>query len=115
MVFTVVCTHAITDISLSRYTFAGWGWNFYGKLGDGSTTDQIVPTAVSGGGVWSQISGGLFHTCGVKSDGSAWCEFSWYLPSFAASMLSLTSLFLVIYLYYRLGLELFRPAGRRID
>ena len=75
---------------------SGWGSNTYGQLGDRSTTDKRIPNAVSGGGVWSQISGGTHHTCGLKSDGSAWCEFSWYSPSFAP-MLSLTSLILVIY------------------
>ena len=56
----------------------GWGGNWRGQLGDGSTTKKKVPTAVSGKGVWSQVSVGAWHTCGVKkSDGSAWCEFSW--------------------------------------
>ena len=76
---------------------SGWGSNTYGQLGDGSIVSHNVPTAVSGGGVWSQISGGLFHTCGVKSNGSIWCESSWYSPSFAP-ILSLISLFLVILL-----------------
>ena len=63
---------------------AGWGDNEEGQLGDGSTTKKKVPTAVSGKGVWSQISAGDEHTCGVKkSDGSAWCEFPWCSPAFA--------------------------------
>ena len=70
---------------LIHHHTAGWGSNGRGEefdppgmLGDGSSADKSVPTAVSGKGVWSQISAGDWHTCGVKkSDGSAWCEFSW--------------------------------------
>jgi len=47
--------------------------NKYGRLGDGTTSDKSIPTAVAGGGSWMQISAGRLHTCGIKVDGSAWC------------------------------------------
>lgn len=50
-----------------------WGSNSYGNLGDGSTTQRIVPTAISGGGSWRLIEAGNMHTCGIKSDDTAWC------------------------------------------
>lgn len=50
-----------------------WGFNMAGQVGDGTTTSpRTVPTAVSGGGTWKQISTG-FHTCGIMSDDTARC------------------------------------------
>ncbi len=54
-----------------------WGSNYWGQLGDGTTTDSSVPVKVSdstgftNSGV-SAISAGDNHTCAVK-DGGAWC------------------------------------------
>jgi alpha-tubulin suppressor-like RCC1 family protein len=50
-----------------------WGQNTYGQLGDGTTTTRSAPTLVSGGITWRQISGGLYHTCGVNDIGVAFC------------------------------------------
>ena len=56
-----------------------WGVNMAGALGDGTTTQRTVPTAVSGmGSGVMQISAGGTEgsyetTCAVKTDGSAWC------------------------------------------
>lgn len=50
-----------------------WGGNFYGQLGDGTTTNRLVPTAVSGGGTWLSIVVGADMTCGIKSDSTARC------------------------------------------
>ena len=50
-----------------------WGYNFFGQLGDNSTTQRLVPTAVSGGGFWKQLSAGSYHTCGIKADDSIYC------------------------------------------
>ena len=51
-----------------------WGVNWFGQLGDGSTTDRVVPTpvpAVPGG--FSKISAGAAHTCGLSTFGRAYC------------------------------------------
>ena len=51
-----------------------WGGNIYGGLGDGSVNDSNVPVNVSGfGSGVSMISAGHFHTCALKTEGSAWC------------------------------------------
>lgn len=54
-------------------TLYAWGWNRWGQLGDGSTTDQNKPVAVSGGvTTWKQVSSGEFHTLAVRADGTLW-------------------------------------------
>src|SRR5437773_4499560 len=41
-----------------------WGYNYYGELGDGSSTDSSIPVAVSGGLSFSALAAGWSHTCG---------------------------------------------------
>jgi alpha-tubulin suppressor-like RCC1 family protein len=50
-----------------------WGSNWFGQLGDGSTTDRSAPRAVSGGLRFRQVSAGSDHTCGVTTDNRAYC------------------------------------------
>lgn len=51
-----------------------WGENDRGQLGDGALgTDRHVPTPVSGGHTFATLSPGRFHTCGVASNGDAYC------------------------------------------
>lgn len=51
-----------------------WGSNTYGAVGDGTTTNRLVPVAVTGlaSGV-VQISAGGDHTCARLQDGRARC------------------------------------------
>ena len=44
-----------------------------GRLGDGTTTQRALPTAVSGGLFFAEISAGNEHTCGRSTAGSAIC------------------------------------------
>ncbi len=55
-----------------------WGANGSGQLGDNSTTQRLVPTAVNTAGVLSgktvlSISAGELHTCAIASDNQAYC------------------------------------------
>ena len=52
-----------------------WGSNSSGQLGDNTTTQRLVPTAISGGGAWKQVAAGVnsSHSCGIKSDDTLWC------------------------------------------
>jgi len=51
-----------------------WGYNVYGQLGDGTTTNRPTPTLVSGlsSGV-PPIATGYFHTCAVTAAGGVVC------------------------------------------
>lgn len=52
-----------------------WGDNQYGQVGDNTTVDKFVPTAVNVTGVttWKMLAAGDGNACGIKTDGTAWC------------------------------------------
>ena len=53
-----------------------------GQLGDGTTTDRLEPTPVSGGLRFTQIDAGDVHTCAVARDETVYCwcnNLSWQL------------------------------------
>ncbi len=52
-----------------------WGSNSVGRLGDGTSTQRLTPTAVnlSAGTVVTKVSAGGAHTCAIISDGSLLC------------------------------------------
>jgi len=55
-----------------------WGYNGYGQLGDGTTTQRTTPVQVKGPGGSGYLTGvtaiaaGYYHSLAVKSDGTAW-------------------------------------------
>ena len=53
-----------------------WGWNDYGQLGDGTTTNRNTPTQTSSLGTDRTaiaITAGYHHTCAILDDGSVSC------------------------------------------
>ena len=49
-----------------------WGYNEYGQLGIGTSSDQSFPTRVGTDKDWTAISAGGGHSMGLKSDGTLW-------------------------------------------
>jgi alpha-tubulin suppressor-like RCC1 family protein len=50
-----------------------WGFNYYGQLGDGTTTQRLKPVAIGGALRFRQVTAGELHTCGVTPDNRAYC------------------------------------------
>ena len=51
-----------------------WGRDVEGQLGDGSATPNTsTPGAVIGGHTFTTLAAGFSHTCGVRTDGAAYC------------------------------------------
>ncbi len=58
-------------------TLYSWGWNVYGQLGNGTrstnaATASPTPTPVNGGGSYTQLAAGLYHSVATMADGSLW-------------------------------------------
>jgi alpha-tubulin suppressor-like RCC1 family protein len=49
-----------------------WGWNYYGELGDGTTTSRSAPVAVSSLGGAVAIGAGYDYSLALKNDGTVW-------------------------------------------
>ena len=50
-----------------------WGDNEVGMVGDGTTVDRLVPTAVAGGHRFNSLDAGFRHTCGRTTTGAIYC------------------------------------------
>jgi alpha-tubulin suppressor-like RCC1 family protein len=51
-----------------------WGSNFFGQVGNGTTSQIVdVPTRVATTLRFTKVVGGNSHTCGLTTAGAAWC------------------------------------------
>jgi alpha-tubulin suppressor-like RCC1 family protein len=50
-----------------------WGDNRVGQLGDGTTTQRVVPVRVDVNASFVSVSAGGSHTCGVTETGITYC------------------------------------------
>lgn len=52
----------------------GWGGNWYGQVGDGTTNHRYSPVRVGSDSDWANVVAGVTHTVALKNDGSllAW-------------------------------------------
>ncbi|HBG04128.1 MAG: hypothetical protein A2075_16845 [Geobacteraceae bacterium GWC2_58_44] len=71
----------VTRVSAGRYfgmalksngTVWAWGWNYFGQLGNDSTTDSVAPVQVTGLTGVVAIAAGMQHSLALKSDGTVW-------------------------------------------
>jgi alpha-tubulin suppressor-like RCC1 family protein len=53
-------------------TLWSWGWNSWGQLGDGTTTNRLAPVQVTGPQVWRTVSAGHQHTLALDHLGQVW-------------------------------------------
>ena len=51
----------------------GWGWNYSGQLGNGTTTKSNVPVSVTGLTGAIAIAAGLDYTCALLTGGMVQC------------------------------------------
>ena len=50
-----------------------WGYNVWGQLGDGTTTQRSRPVRVTGGLRFAAVDAGSYFTCGLTGGGAAYC------------------------------------------
>jgi alpha-tubulin suppressor-like RCC1 family protein len=51
----------------------GWGYNTYGRLGDGTTVDKCSPVReICSATNWCQVSAGILPTAAIKTSGELW-------------------------------------------
>lgn len=53
-------------------TLWSWGWNSWGQIGDGTSTNRLAPVRLIGPQVWRMVSGGYQYTLGLDSIGQVW-------------------------------------------
>jgi alpha-tubulin suppressor-like RCC1 family protein len=53
-------------------TVWAWGWNYDGRIGDGTRINRLAPVRVDGISGVTAVAAGESHTLALKSDGTVW-------------------------------------------
>lgn len=53
-------------------TLWAWGYNWYGQLGDGTTSGTTFPIQIGTATDWASVSAGGTHSVAIKTDGTLW-------------------------------------------
>src|SRR6185295_4072043 len=70
---TAIMGGEVHNIALkSDGTVWGWGINFFGQVGNGSTNDASTPVQTSGLSSVIALGGRGYHTLAIEADGSVW-------------------------------------------
>jgi alpha-tubulin suppressor-like RCC1 family protein len=54
------------------FTLWAWGYNQFGQLGDGTTTDRWTPRQIGTTSDWSMVTAGGYWTFGLKTNRTIW-------------------------------------------
>jgi alpha-tubulin suppressor-like RCC1 family protein len=66
------------SFKIQNGTLWDWGWNGYGQLGIGNTTDKYSPTRVNNSNNWRKVVSGSAQTIALKTDNTLWGWGNWY-------------------------------------
>ncbi|WP_428233128.1 FG-GAP-like repeat-containing protein [Flavobacterium sp.] len=69
---SVACGEMHTVAVRDDGTLWAWGSNHYGQLGDGTTTNQLIPVKIGAATNWKEVTVGFGNTVAVKTDGTLW-------------------------------------------
>ena len=78
----VVGVHGFVTVSAGNVHTCGvtvrgaaycWGYNVWGQLGDGTTTQRSIPVRVAGHQRFAVVDAGSYFSCGVATGGAAYC------------------------------------------
>jgi alpha-tubulin suppressor-like RCC1 family protein len=60
-------------MGLSGGTIRAWGYNYYGQIGDGTTSTATLPKSIDPSNKYIQIATGDNHTCGITLNNDLKC------------------------------------------
>lgn len=69
----IVAGYLSTCAITSSGTMKCWGYNAFGQLGDGTSTQRTTPVDVVGVSGVAEIAAGWYHTCARRTDGALVC------------------------------------------